>query len=510
MNEHLPKLRDYQEKGMRLMREAFTDGKRKIILFAATGSGKGVWFLHMINNALRNKKRVILVMRRKQLVYQARDRFVSCGIKPSIVMANEKGFEPENPFQICSIDTVARRDMAFFSTFNFVVVDEMHDTTSRTYREFFSIFGQQTIFIGLSATPFPNGKKTHDFWDCCVKPVRVSDLVERGFLSDCLLYVPRKIDLSDVKINQRSQDYDSKELAAKMSKLEIIGDVLEDYKKIGQLKPAICFCVNVEHSKTLCLLFNRGGIESSHVDESTPQKERDLVIRDFKRGKIKVIFNVNIFSTGVDIPEIQVAIMARPTKSEILWIQMVGRAFRPCRICGECGTQYDNSQACPLCHENNPSFIKTHAIVIDSGDNCARLGHPFDDRMPAMKKDDVKKRESSKSLMKTCKKCFFVYDANKKVCPSCHGVNESPSRVYTTLRGEIVPYDQFQEIKACFANLRNSEIFGHWNPNAKYFKLYEKFGEKCMAYKDEFGIPSWIPKVMKKKEMEKVGAKVYE
>lgn len=505
----LLKLRDYQERAMTLMRKAARDGKKKIMLFMATGGGKGVIYLHLVRNSLKNKKKVLLIMRRRQLVLQTQRRFTESGITSSIIMASEKGFDPECDFQVCSIDTISRRDPEFFKKFNFVIVDEAHDCTSPTYQNFFKTFNDNTIFIGLTATPFPNGNKTHDFWEACVKPIEMDELKNLGYLVPCALYVPHEIDLSSVSINKTTKDYDSKELGEKMSKLEVIGNIVDDYLKIGQGKPAICFCVNKDHSMTLCLEFNNRGIPSAHADESTPQKERDQIISDFRQGKIKVIFNINIFSTGVDIPEIEVAIMARPTRSEILWVQQVGRAFRPYRKCGKCHSQYDNSPSCPKCGWDKPSYIKTEAIIIDSGNNCSRLGHPFDVRYPSMKKSELKSREITKSLTKICKFCAYTYDARIAKCPKCDGAMDLPKELFTTKKGEIVPYDEFSAISNHFNSLRTAEIVKNWKPNSKYFKLYEKFGDRCMVFEKEFNIPRWVPTVVKKNKEKELKGKLY-
>lgn len=508
MEWRLPKLRDYQEKGLTLLRQAYSEGHKKIMLFAATGSGKGVWFLHLVANPLKKNLKVCLVMRRRQLVLQSARRFQLCGINPSIFMGTEKGFNPNNNFQICSIDTIARREIDFLKDFDIIICDESHDCVSPTYQKFLSNFNDK-IIIGLTATPFKIGNKNHSYWDACIKPIEAHELMELGYLVPCSLFIPSDIDLSHIETDSKTRDYKTKQLSNAMSKREIVGDIVENYKKIGNNKQAICFCVDKQHSKILCQEFNESGIKAMHADESTKQKERDDILNKFKRGEIQVITNVMIFSTGLDLPQAEVGIMARPTKSEVLWIQQVGRLLRPYRKCGKCNTQYDNSEKCPKCGHDKPSYIKNSAIIIDHGANSIELGHPYDVRYPDMGKDKEKQKRE-KSLLRTCKQCFFVYPAQIKTCPNCNNVNKLPERLYETKQGEIVPYDEFSLIKNYYDGLLKSERIMAWRRNAKYFKLYEKFGSKVMKYKKEFSIPPWIPKIIEKQKKEELQGKLYD
>lgn len=513
----LPNLRDYQLKGLDLLRLAFKEGHRRIALDAATGSGKGVWYLHLVQNALDKNRRVLLVMKRRPLVFQTSERFTKSGIRNSIVMGNEKGFNPAIPFQICSIDTVSQRDQEFFKTFDMVIVDEGHDTTSPTYRKFFSIFPEGTPFIGLSATWFKIGNKYQDFWDCAVRPIEITELVERGYLVPCELFVPdTKVDLNGIKISSLTGDYETKELSKRSSKLEVIGDVIACYRKFADGLPAMTFCVDKAHALSLCDEFNYNGIPTAYVDDSTSQKERDRILRDFREGKLKNICQINVFSTGTDVPEMEVGLMCRPTRSEVTWIQQTGRPRRPYRKCGKCSCQYDNSAVCPTCGWDKPSYIKKSAKIIDFGNNRSRLGHPDDMRYPQLKdegKEKLKEREEKmRPISKVCKKCFRTFEAKYLKCPypGCDEPHEElPAELYKTKKGEIIPYDLFTEVSNFYNRLLDQEKYAGWKPNAKYLKLYDKFGEKCMKFSAEFEIPGWVPSIHKKNKEKEIGAKFY-
>jgi superfamily II DNA or RNA helicase len=487
--------RPYQQRGIDLVRKAYAQGHRKILFWLATGGGKGPIFILLTHSMISKGKRVVLVMRRRQLIFQTQERFAKAGMDSSVIMGNEKGFDPSKPLQICSIDTVSRRDIEFLKKFDACIVDECHDATSEKYQEFLN-FINVPLYVGLTATPFPIGKKVHDFWSCCVNPISADELRDQGFLVPCDLFVPPEVDLSGIKI--QNGDFAQGELSKKMRDLEIVGDVINTYREKGENRPGIAFCVNKDHSIALCHEFNQAGIPAVHCDESTPQKERDQAIANLRNGIIKIICNVNIFSTGVDIPEAEVGIMARPTMSECLYIQQVGRLLRPFRKCGRCSSAYDNSQNCPVCAYDKPSYIKHRAIILDHGGNTGRHGHPYDTRYAAITKEEAEKRSKrEKSLIKTCTKCFYVYPAGQGECPAC-GESSTRERYFKTKDGTLRPYDEYEVMKNALAELDMTQKIRGFKANWKYFKLVEKFGDKAMKYQEEFGIPKFVPKFIQK------------
>jgi len=503
------KLRPYQQKALDLAKLSLRDGHKKILLFMATGAGKGLLMSQIVSDSLRKGNKVLTIMRRVQVVNQTASNYKKYhGTDSGLIMASHK-ISPEKRSQICSIDTVIRRiekgEIDFLKQFQLVVVDESHDCTSPSYQEFFKFLGEK-IYLGFSATPFKVGKKVHSFWDCVVKPIETHELRDQGFLTDAKVYVPTDIDLENIKMI--SGDYAQNQLSEKMQEMKIVGDVVENYKKYGQNKPGICFCVDKNHSMLMAEMFNQAGIPAAHCDESTKQAERDLTISKLKSGEIKIISNVNIFSTGVDIPCLEIGLMARPTKSEILFIQQLGRILRPYRKCGKCKSQYDNSPQCPVCGYDRPEYIKESATIIDFGNNTSRFGLPFDIRRAVITEEKEEKENVRKVLLvKTCKHCFMVYDAKLARCPNCEGA-ETKERVYKTEDGELILYNEFDAIRATFTHLCRMELERRWKPNSKHFKMYEKYGEQYMKFQKEFKIPAWIPKVYAKSVEEKNG-KIY-
>lgn len=478
--------------------------------------------MQLIKNLRENNKTVIFVVRRRQLVVETARKFEKVGIKCGIIMGNMKGFDTSLPVQVCSIDTVRpsakegiielKDKHKFLLDFDSIVVDECHDTTAPSYRNLFSLFKPETIFIGVTATPFPVGNKVHDFWETCVKSIEIKDLIQMGYLVKPRMFVPVQQDLSGIKTT--GGDYNNKQLGEKMSKLNIIGDVIDNYKKYGENKSAICFAVNKQHSKILCEKFNANDIPAVHCDESTNQQDRDKAINDLKSGKIKVLCNVDIYSTGVDIPEAEIGILARPTRSETLFIQQAGRLLRPYRKCGRCKKQYDNSPSCPHCGYTEPEYIKEYAVLIDHGNNIQQHGTPLDIREAALTKEDLEKKKKKTKLEEKepqvkavkCKACFLIYDPIFDKCPSCGHVNEQKKIVHK--KGELVELGdvepepiELKRMRGKLATLQKKQRLNGYKENYAYFKMYWHYGDKVYKY-PELKIPTWIKRYAGKKKQE--------
>ncbi|MEE4245211.1 MAG: DEAD/DEAH box helicase family protein, partial [Kangiellaceae bacterium] len=307
----MKELRDYQDKAIDMARQEYANKLKKIMIWLATGGGKSVIFGKLINSLYTNNKKILFVVRRRQLIFQAQKHLISWGVDCGTVIAGKK-IQLGKDAYVCSIDTIGARmkggSIDFLKEFDVVVVDECHDCTSPTYHRFFDFVGHDKLYFGLTATPFEVGNKVHDFWQSCVKPIEVHELRDRGYLTDAAVYMSHCVDTSDLKA-QATGDFKNAEAFSKMSEHRVVGDIVKEYQRLGKNKSAILFAVNIIHSKMMADAFNESGIPAIHCDQSTPQKERDEAIKKLSSGEIKVLCNVNIFSTGVDIPQAEVGIM---------------------------------------------------------------------------------------------------------------------------------------------------------------------------------------------------------
>jgi DNA repair protein RadD len=202
----------------------------------------------------------------------------------------------------------------------------------------------------------------------------------------------RKLDLSGVK--RSKGDYNQDDLAALVDKVELHGDIVEHWKEKGNNASTFCFAVNVEHSKHLAERFRAAGIPAIHVDGNTETDERDRAIAMLNDGRVKVLCNCAVFTEGTDVPRVKTIILARPTLSEGLYMQMAGRGARP--------------------WENAEFVILDHAGCVEE------FGVPQMHRDYDLKGIVRKKREGGAlKLVKTCPGCGGYEERGASVCKTC-------------------------------------------------------------------------------------------
>lgn len=520
----MKKLRDYQEKAIINSRISFSKGFSRILIYLATGGGKSVIFGQLISNLFKKDKKIVFVIKRRQLIFQARNHLESWGIHCGIIMGSEK-MDITAPVQICSIDTVNARakkgEIDFLKDFDFVVVDECHDTTADNYRSFFCFlegipydkseflydldkYFKKTYF-GLTATPFEVGNKVQDFWQEVVKPIEVHELRDRGFLTNAKVMMSHTVDTSSLK-KTFSGDYKTADAFDLMKDKRIVGNVVDEYKKHGNNKAAILFAVNIEHSKLMAGAFNDAGIPAIHCDQATKQKDRDEAIRKLQDGEIRVLCNVNIFSTGVDIPQAEVGIMARPTASEILYIQQLGRLLRPFKICKKCGTERGAEANCNVCETEETSYTKGLATILDHGENTMRFGLPFEIRDAVISKDQLtdkkaklpKESEGVKIIRsKQCKSCMAELTINESICPYCGSPVEVTKRDLKEVDGTLVEVTEDGYKKLKIDNIKKTLKELKFIQIDRGFKKYWIYFQVVKKHKRDLDLMCFIPEIPK-------------
>ena len=176
-----------------------------------------------------------------------------------------------------------------------------------------------------------------------VKGVSADYLIEKGYVSPYKMYAPNlDIDFSDLKKNMG--EYNNEQLGNKMSTKKVYGDVIKYYNLLVKDKQAICYTVNVNHSKETCEMFNNAGISAVHMDASTPEKEREKILEAFKNGEFKILCNCNLISEGITVNSCEVALLLRKTASVSLYIQQACRCLTPVK--GKEATIIDFTRKC--------------------------------------------------------------------------------------------------------------------------------------------------------------------
>lgn len=403
-------LRPYQVDAINELRTSLREGHRKIMLMGATGFGKTTVASEMIASAISKGKRAIFIADRQELVEQASGRLDEDGIHHGIIMADHWRFDPSAPVQVASIQTLARRTPP---DFDLAIIDEAHVfyKAHATLMEKYSAIP----FIGLSATPFTKGLGRH--YSKMVVAATTSDLIDQGFLVDARVFAPSEPDVAKIQIVRG--DYHEGQLAMAADKPELVADIVRTWQELGEDRQTLCFAVNVAHSKHIVEQFREAGISAAHIDAYIDTAERRDIIARFRQGEIKILSNVAILDKGFDVPECSCLIMARPTKSLMLYIQTCGRVLRTA-----------------------PG--KVDALILDHAGNTCRLGFvtdplptKLDDGKKKDKDEQAKDHKKEEQLPKPCPKCHAVKPPKVHRCPACGFEPERIANVEYQKDGEL-------------------------------------------------------------------------
>ena len=416
-------LRDYQEKGIGQVYSEFRSGHKKVIYWLATGGGKSFTFCAIVQEMVESGVPVVLVVKRRELISQASKNLDKWKIKHGVYMSNHKRFRPKESIQVCSIDTLDARNLyPHTDKTPLIICDESHDVrpTGKKYVKLLDQYPNSPV-IGFTATPFGD----NSLFDAIIKPIETHELMEKGNLTPVKIFTPEgQIDTSQVKV-KRNGLFDERDLFKASSGSEIVGDFVRDWELYSQGRPTVLFAVNIEHSKIITKAFNDAGIRASHADANTSSSERDRVLSDLARGKIQVLCNVNIFSTGVDLPSISCIQVCRPTQSLIWYLQSIGRGLRP-----------------------SPETGKTNCIIIDNAGNTFRFGNPYKVHSASIGKSPRRDPEDEDLTIRKCKVCHFIFEANQKTCPECGHINPPVDRKIKEKDGQLVEYNMTPEEQA--------------------------------------------------------------
>lgn len=450
-------LRDYQVGAIDQLREALKQGAKRPVIQAPTGAGKTILAAEIIRMAREKGKRVIFTVPAISLIDQTVERFRGVGIHNiGVMQGSHEMTDRHQPVQVCSVQTLARRTIPMA---DLVIVDEAH-VMFKIYDKWMQNAAWERIpFVGLTATPWSKGMGAEGRWDKLIVCTTTQDLINRGHLSDFKTFAPSHPDLGGVKT--LAGDYDLRGLGDAMDKRPLVADIVSTWLEKGENRPTICFAVNRVHAKHIQTLFQEAGVVAEYMDAYTDRHERNEIVERFQSGQTKIICNVGVLTTGFDA-DVRCIILARPTKSEILFVQMIGRGLRTA-----------------------PG--KDHCLILDHSDTTLRLGFVTDISKPDLD-DGQKKASSAKSapLPKECPKCSFLRPPKMRVCAACGFVPEAKSQVDVE-EGDLheLTRDKKQKVQDWPAH-KKSMFYGELLLHA--FMRGYKNGWAYWAYKDRFGV----------------------
>lgn len=434
-------LRPHQKHAIALLRSSLGSGHTRPMLQAPTGAGKTMIAAAIVAGARAKGNRVIFVVPALSLINQTVERFYAEGIfDVGVIQGDHPMTDYSKPVQVASVQTLQNRRIP---DADIVIIDEAH--------KWFKFYGKwmsrwdAVPFIGLSATPWTKGLGKH--YDDLLIACTTQELIDNGYLSDFRVFAPSHPDLS--KVRTVAGDYHEGDLGSVMNQNTLVADVVDTWLKTAENRPTICFAVDRAHAKHLHRQFDSRGVGAAYIDAFTPPEDREAIRDQLHAGQIRVVCNVGCLTTGVDW-DVRCIVLARPTKSEMLFVQMIGRGLRTAEG-------------------------KDFCLVLDHSDTHLRLGFVTD--IHHDKLDDGKPKESTSSereepLPKDCGKCGFVKPAKVHECPSCGFKPEKQSEVETQ-KGELKELKQRRKT--------NREMTG---PEKEFFYGELKMYARQQGYSD--------------------------
>lgn len=317
-----------QTEALEALNQTRLAGFRRGLVVMATGLGK-TWLAGL--DALQfGARKILFVAHREEILQQAAATFLR--VRPSAVVGFYKAKSRDLHVDVlcASVQTLgqsAHLERFAIDHFDYIVVDEFHHASAPTYRRLLSHF-QPSFLLGLTATPDRTDQA--DILSLCddnlVFEVRLVAGVNSKLLVPFTYYgiFDEAVDYRDIP--WRKGQFDEEQLSNKLATLARAQHALREWRANAQ-KRTLAFCVSIRHADFMAEQFARAGVGAVAV-HGRSTISRGEALEQLRSGTLSVVFSVDLFNEGVDLPEIDTILMLRPTESKILFLQQIGRGLR--------------------------------------------------------------------------------------------------------------------------------------------------------------------------------------
>jgi len=401
-------LRPHQEKGVKEIRAKMLEGFRAVLYQLSTGAGKTYLFSFITEKAANKGNSVFIIVHRKELLKQASRSLDNLKVSHGLISPHFTP-RPRELVQVASVDTLLARIKNGQLPYkpDLLIVDEAHHfVAGNKWGKVYDALGAP-VTLGVTATPVRSDGKglgihADGLFDTIILGPPMPELIELGFLVKPELYGPQhNVDLTGVTLNANGE-YNSIQLAQRMEgQKQIVGDAVERYKEVCPGAKTIVFAASVKHANDIVDRFNAAGFRFKLLVGAPAMSDeaRDSVNRELASGAIHGAVTVDLVSEGYDLPDLECGILLRPTQSEGLFLQQVGRIMRPSP--GKTG-------AFILDHVGNIGLVRDDVFISNHG-----LPWTLDGRKKGRRNKDA---EDEVEANKRCPICFRIHPVTQVFC----------------------------------------------------------------------------------------------
>lgn len=348
------KLRDYQSQASDRAVEFFNSKtKANAIMVLPTGSGKSLIIADIAN---RLKGYTLVFQPSKEILEQNFKKLCSYGIFDCSIYSASFNSKEISRITFATIGSVVNKP-ELFSHFQNIIIDECHFVNAKQgmYKSFLKLLSCK--ILGLTATPYRLASNSFGstlrfitrtnprIFSNVIYQVQIKTLLNQGYLASLEYYQLDVMDERNLKLNSTGADFTDKSVISEYERIDFYSFLVSTLQRLlnphsgRKRKGVLVFTRFLKEAERLTYSIPNCAI----VSGETPKKLRKKILEEFKEGKIKVVANVGVLSTGFDYPELDTIVLARPTMSLALYYQMVGRAIRPYKnkdgwIVDLCGT----------------------------------------------------------------------------------------------------------------------------------------------------------------------------
>ena len=329
-------LRDYQTDCLQAIKTRFDEGITRQLVALPTGSGKTVVFAHLPQAlGLGRDERMLVLAHREELIEQAAGklRAANPGASVGIEMAQRRA-EPDNRIVVASVQSLVNRlDRHGSATYRVVICDEAHHAPAPTYRRIFEHFGfanddGERLLVGFTATTKRgDGVGLWNVFEKITYQKSLREMIDAHWLVDIAGYrIETRADISGVQ--SRAGDFAAGQLSRAVNTKARNELVVHTYRELAPGRKALTFTVDVQHAEDLSAEFQKQGVNARAVSGKMKKADRRAIVGSYRRGDIDVLCNCALLTEGFDDPKTAAVLMARPTRSSLLYMQMLGRGTR--------------------------------------------------------------------------------------------------------------------------------------------------------------------------------------